>query len=206
MLRSRYTINLYAAGVVVIAMLGSCGDGGGPTAPRTDPCGGFGPQDLSPYVLPYPVGTTYRVGQGNCTGDYHVGSSAFAYDFDMGVGELITAVRAGLVFRLREDLPTEEGDVVGGNFLGIEHDDGTVAYYAHLMQNGVDVETGDSVQQGQHIAWGGASGTSGGWPHLHFEVQGCNSGCGSIPVNFSNAAPPNPTGLQQGVEYTALPY
>ena len=67
------------------------------------------------------------------------------------------------------------------------------------------VEVGESVQQGQHIAWSGVSGTSGGWPHLHFEVKGC-SDCGSIPVNFSNAAPPNPNGLQQGVEYTALPY
>jgi murein DD-endopeptidase MepM/ murein hydrolase activator NlpD len=205
MLRSRYTIILLTAGVLVVAVLGSCGDGAGPTAPRTDPCGGFGPQELSPYVLPYPVGTTYLVGQGNCTGEYHVGASAFAYDFDMASGELITAVRAGVVIRVREDVPNEENNVLGGNFLGIEHDDGTAAYYAHLTQDGAVVEVGESVQQGQHIAWSGVSGTSGGWPHLHFEVKGC-SDCGSIPVNFSNAAPPNPNGLQQGVEYTALPY
>ena len=90
----------------------------------------------------------------------------------------------------------------------VNHGDGTFADYVHLMQDGVIVENGMSVEQGDTIAHSGNSGFSSG-PHLHFHVERygtCNpiEGCISAPVNFRNTTP-NPTGLVTGQVYAAGP-
>lgn len=54
-----------------------------------------------------------------------------------------------------------------GNFVVIEHSDGTVTRYAHASK--LLVREGDYVQSGQSIALVGSTGHSTG-PHLHFEV------------------------------------
>ncbi len=56
-----------------------------------------------------------------------------------------------------------------GNYIVIEHDNGTQTLYAHNSKNLVSV--GDVVKQGQQIALVGSTGRSSG-PHLHFEVRG----------------------------------
>ena len=60
-----------------------------------------------------------------------------------------------------------------GNHIIIQHDDGSVAQYWHLEQNGVYVQPGDFVKKGQII---GASGNTGytAFPHLHFQVIDVN--------------------------------
>ena len=54
--------------------------------------------------------------------------------------------------------------------MNIEHPDGTVAFYAHLMQESVVVGVGQQVARGELIALSGNSGATGGLPHLHFGV------------------------------------
>ena len=54
-----------------------------------------------------------------------------------------------------------------GNFIIINHEDGTTSRYAHL--NGYAVSAGDIVSQGQVIGYVGSTGRSTG-PHLHWEV------------------------------------
>jgi murein DD-endopeptidase MepM/ murein hydrolase activator NlpD len=92
--------------------------------------------------------------------------------------------------------------------LFIEHEDGTTAFYAHLVQHSVAADVGDPVEQGQIIA---LSGTSGGTVAvLHFgvyrtwPVQGGND----LAINFRNAGGPldEHGGLRQGAVYRALPY
>lgn len=57
-----------------------------------------------------------------------------------------------------------------GNYVKIQHSDGTYTVYGHLAKDSVTVFAGETVQQGQVIAKMGNSGSSTG-PHLHFEVR-----------------------------------
>ena len=65
-------------------------------------CSGYPDWQSSPYVLLYPVGTGYRVAQGNCSprGNGHRGSERYRYDFDMAIGTLFVAARAGTVIHV----------------------------------------------------------------------------------------------------------
>lgn len=81
-----------------------------------------------------------------------------------------------------------------GNYIKIQHDDGTYAYYGHLKQNSLKVSVGQRVSKGNPIASMGSSGYSSG-KHLHFEVRLSNgttrvnvnpvSGGGSINYSYS---------------------
>jgi hypothetical protein len=57
-----------------------------------------------------------------------------------------------------------------GNYVKIQHDDGTAALYCHMKSGSVAVSTGDTVTCGQVIGQVGSSGNSTG-PHLHFEPR-----------------------------------
>ena len=63
-----------------------------------------------------------------------------------------------------------------GNVIGIQHDDGTVAIYGHLTQEGFGIfgmYKGKEVNVGEPIGYMGASGKSDG-KHLHFEFRAFN--------------------------------
>lgn len=55
-----------------------------------------------------------------------------------------------------------------GNFIIVQHNDGTVSRYAHC--SGFAVSAGTTVSQGQTIGYVGTTGNSTG-NHLHFEIQ-----------------------------------
>lgn len=183
------------------ALLFSAGCGQGvPQLSHSGICDGYEAWATSAYVLPWPVGVTHKVAQGNCGAASHMGTQRYAYDIKMDIGTSIVATRAGTVVEF------EEGNSDGGgcsklNFLKIQHSDGTIANYLHLTHNGVLVSLGQSVTQGMAIALSGNSGCSSG-PHLHFMVQ-TNDEKDTVPLTFSNTKA-NKRGLQQGKEYTAL--
>ncbi|MFT6301896.1 MAG: hypothetical protein ACI9XK_001481 [Granulosicoccus sp.] len=66
--------------------------------------GEYEEQSFSEYVLPYAIGQSYLVGQGNCTDGSHESGSdqAYAYDFDMLVGTPVVASRSGEVLEVEE--------------------------------------------------------------------------------------------------------
>lgn len=160
----------------------------------------------SEYVLPFSMGERYVVHQSYCFGKGGH-SDQLAYDFTMPIGTDVVAARAGEVVMLFEDAP--DGEVGPNNYVFIRHDDGTVAMYAHLTRNGVDVEVGQMVEAGQRI---GAAGSSGlgleNTPHLHFGVYRTwpNVEGDDVAINFSNANGPLDMlgGLVMGSSYEAI--
>ena len=122
------------------------------------------------YALPYEEGKSHRVVQGYFGIFSH--KERAALDFKMKRGTNITAVRDGIVVRIKED-----GSKGGwnrkyrahGNNIIIQHADGSRAGYWHLQHNGALVNVGDSVKKGQVIALSGKTGYAA-MPHLHFLV------------------------------------
>lgn len=170
-------------------------------------CEGYPPVAGSPWVLPYPVGASYRLMTGNCDRN-HSGPNKYGYDFAMSSGTPLVAMRAGTAVLVGERYSDRDNDSAHSNSLIIDHGDGTWSTYFHLTQDGVVVELGERVERGQLVAFSGASGT--GTPHLHVHVKPCFEAerfCLSQPFQFANAdPPPGPTGLERDVVYTALPY
>lgn len=203
-------------GIALLSILAACG-GGSPTGTATSigtrpaVCNGFGPWEQSEYVLPYPVGESYRVNQGNCSGFGHSGFWLYGYDFEMPIGTVITAARAGVVAHAQDG--ARDGDRSRTNLITIRHDDGTVALYSHLTLNGVQVTIGQSVIAGDTIGLSGDTGNTGGLPHLHFSHHPCEAlpglpgtgDCPSMAVNFRNTDA-NSEGLIAGRSYEALPF
>ncbi|MEB8418518.1 peptidoglycan DD-metalloendopeptidase family protein [Enterococcus casseliflavus] len=91
---------------------------------------------------------------GNRDGEFHRG-----IDFAAAQGEPIYASQAGTVIRA-------EYHPSWGNYVAIQHEDGTTALYAHQQE--YQVKVNDQVKQGQIIGYVGSTGNSTG-SHLHFE-------------------------------------
>jgi len=141
------------------------------------------------YELPYREGA-YRVSQGGFGEHTHApGSGAeHAIDWEMPVGTVVCAARAGTVVALRGDSTVGAKSpkfIFSGNFVVLRHSDGTFAEYGHLRRNGVLVWLGQEVGCGGVIGFSGSSGYSSG-PHLHFSVFQNVDGRRrrSIPVRF----------------------
>jgi murein DD-endopeptidase MepM/ murein hydrolase activator NlpD len=151
--------------------------------PYPDPAG-------SPYVLPYAVGQTFRTGLTNCSSSFHAAGNPdqYAFDFDMPVGTPFVAARDGTVFQVVENAPSDGGG--NGNYVVVDHGDGTYGLYLHSPMDGISVTVGQEVHRGDVLGVTGRSGLAG-YPHLHFTVvsgspQYPYSG---IPVSFRNARP-----------------
>ncbi|MEZ4700042.1 MAG: M23 family metallopeptidase [Rhodothermales bacterium] len=176
----------------------------GPIA-RACPGGVYEDWETSDYVLPYPVGRTYLVDLSHCSGSYHSEGlpDEYAIDFNMPIGTLITASRAGTVVHVVES--GYDGNDPN-NLVVVSHGDGTYAEYMHLTRDGALVEVGETVAPGDSIGLSGATGLAG-YPHLHFvvAVDDWKWPYESTPTTFSNTAP-NPRSLASGYEYTARAY
>ena len=180
----------------------------------------FGLPESSPYIFPWPVGESALVAQVYCTNASH--SNQLAYDFIRPFGSEVTAVRDGVVYDVLDEFPDYQTNLQNFNFVFIEHDDRTLAFYAHLQQSSVNVAIGDPVVTGQVIALNGNSGTTtpcdspANYPpsddcgYLHFGVyqttppqEGLD-----IAVNFRNSEGPHNSanGLIPFIIYIALPY
>lgn len=107
------------------------------------------------YIIPlknYTISSPF----GFRDGEFHRG-----LDLAGAQGEPIYASKAGTVRKA-------EFHSSWGNYVAIEHEDGTTALYAH--QQAYTVKVGDHVAQGQIIGYVGSTGNSTG-SHLHFEVS-----------------------------------
>ena len=138
------------------------------------------------YALPYPQGDKHLLVQGYNSWFSHKGR--LGLDFKMKRGSPVLAARPGIIVRVQENF-TAGG--VNKKFYGkantvvIKHEDGSQALYGHLKQNGALVNVGDTIRQGQLIAYSGSTGYSA-FPHLHFSVWniGANGQRMLLPTRF----------------------
>lgn len=86
------------------------------------------------------------------------------------VGRSVVAVKSGTVVTSRA-LRNSDGSYRSyGEYIVINHHDGTMTLYAHMLSGSRTVQKGQTVEQGQVIGTVGSTGNSTG-PHLHFEVR-----------------------------------
>lgn len=99
--------------------------------------------------------------------DFHKG-----IDIGADEGDRIRAVLDGRVISTGEDERS-------GKYIFIKHENNTVTFYCHCSR--VILQKGDSVKQGETIAYVGSTGYSTG-PHLHFEVRVNNVSVDPLPL------------------------
>jgi len=125
------------------------------------------------YAWPFPPGAKAQLSQGPGGPTHEDAFSRYAIDLAVAEGTPVLAARAGVVVFL-ENRYFESGlDRARfgsrANHVRILHDDGSMALYAHLFPDSIDLEPGQRVEVGQQIGLSGNTGYSSG-PHLHFVV------------------------------------
>ncbi len=120
----------------------------------------------SGYIRPvagYPITTGLYYSWGGFHGAVDFSGSGIS-------GEPIVAVKDGTVVTSKA-AKTSSGDYYSyGEYIIINHHDGTMTLYAHGQPDSRQVYEGQYVSQGQVIMYVGTTGNSTG-PHLHFEVR-----------------------------------
>jgi murein DD-endopeptidase MepM/ murein hydrolase activator NlpD len=122
------------------------------------------------YSLPFAKGSRFLLIQAYNSSMSH--KNEISLDFKMKQGSKLCAVRGGVVTAVKED--SDEGGLKyeylnKGNHIIITHSDGSEAMYWHLQKEGVLVNIGDTVLQGQFIGYSGNTGYTA-FPHLHFQL------------------------------------
>lgn len=157
------------------------------------------------YVLPWQPRQAIRTGLTNCSSSFHSQGrpDQFAFDFDMAAGTPFVASRGGRVSAVVNDQGSQGGGA--GNYVVIDHGDGSSGIYLHSPRGGIQVRAGDTVRQGQVLGISGRSGMAG-YPHLHFMVVlgAAVYPYTGLPVSFRNADPPD-RALRSSTVYRALP-
>lgn len=112
-----------------------------------------------------------------------------AIDIPVGTGTPIIATKSGTVISLNNSYKMGTGTKLG-NSVFIDHGEGIVSLYGHLLS--VEVNVGEYVSQGQLIGYSDNTGTSTG-PHLHFGI--IVNGVAVDPLNYVNIDNPRPVAL-----------
>ncbi|OXS54938.1 hypothetical protein B1A99_24460 [Cohnella sp. CIP 111063] len=122
---------------------------------------GTGGNFVWPFDRKYPITSNYGYRTHPITGE----KESFHKGIDIGApgGTSILAAGSGSVI-------IAQWMSGYGNTVIIDHGKGIWTLYAHIRMNGIKVEKGEQVKQGQKIAEVGSTGNSTG-NHLHFEVR-----------------------------------
>jgi len=133
----------------------------------------------SSYVAPSntkaPSGYYIKPVSGIVTSPYGSRKGGFHYGIDFGNvrGTPIVAAASGVVVKIISSCVEGKTSCGGryGNYVVVQHSNGTKTFYAHLSK--VSVSVGEDVSQGEKVGALGNTGRSTG-PHLHFEIENAN--------------------------------
>ena len=123
----------------------------------------------------------------NCTSLYGkrthpvTGKESYHSGIDLGIsgGSPVYAVKSGTISMVTKNITITNGNpqqlpgnASYGNFVMINHEDGTSTLYAHMKYGSIpsSIEVGNRVEQGEQIGEVGSTGVSTG-NHLHYEVR-----------------------------------
>jgi len=123
------------------------------------------PMQVQWVHMPFPDGEEVRISQCFYGRFSHTGDVRFAIDFPAEEGTPFVAVKDGVVV----DKYERSSGRNKANYVILDHGDGTLTRYFHLVKDGVDVEVGDQVCQGELLGRTGNTGNSSG-PHLHLDL------------------------------------
>lgn len=110
----------------------------------------------------------YRIHPVRGTQSFHTG-----LDIAIPGGEPVYAAKSGVVNSVKSSVNSINNCSVGyGNYVHIDHGDGTSTLYAHLKSGSIpsSIQAGATVKQGEEIGKIGSTGCSTG-NHLHYEVR-----------------------------------
>jgi len=152
-----------------------------------------------PFRLPYLDGEAHAIDQafGSVLTSHSDPLMQQAVDFNMPEGTFVLAARDGIVAEVEDSFTaggTEAFYLDKANQVTVQHNDGTVAVYAHLFPRSVRVAVGQHVRAGEVLAKSGNTGFSSG-PHLHFalmrpKIAADNSFVlEALPVHFATGNP-----------------
>lgn len=192
-----------ARGTALVAELMGAGGGQSPDfelAVRAVPGDPRSPGRVADFVLPLQQ-AQFRIEQGFGGGFSHATTeNHYALDFAAPIGTPVLAARGGVVMQVESDFSKaglDSEEYYGrANFIRIVHDDGSMALYAHLKEDGVLVRAGQRVQTGQQIGLSGNTGFTSA-PHLHFVVQ-INRGMRLESIPFRMSGPSGPLRISGG--------
>jgi hypothetical protein len=171
------SIGSWAACILLLSLLAGC-RGWQPNAPvclggaRMTASGTCRTQQAPTHAIPFRPGHETEVVQAYHGYQTHDAELAYSIDFECEPGTPIVASRDGIVWDVRESSSKGCDDrscIDDGNYVVLDHGDGTFGEYHHLQQFGALVEPGDQVCQGQVVGLCGNTGYSSG-PHLHFAI------------------------------------
>ena len=139
------------------------------------------------WLWPVEASRTINSGFGLRSAGVHRG-----LDIACAVGTPVRAAKSGVVLETCFAYGTEQFASDGamgsyGNYVALRHPDGTFTLYAHLQQTQL-VAVGDTVAQGDVIAYSGQSGNASG-PHCHFQASADLSHGWSAPEALINTMP-----------------
>ena len=121
----------------------------------------------SGYIFPVAGLTRYNINNRNYPS--YPGHTGVDVNINV-VGKSVVAVKSGTV-AISTALRYSDGSYRSyGEYVVINHHDGTMTLYAHMLSGSRRVSVGQSVSQGQVLGTVGSTGKSTG-THLHFEVR-----------------------------------
>lgn len=131
----------------------------------------------SGYIFPVAGLTRYNINNRNYPS--YPGHTGVDVNINV-VGKSVVAVKSGTV-AISTALRYADGSYRSyGEYVVINHHDGTMTLYAHMLSGSRRVSVGQSVSQGQVIGTVGSTGRSTG-THLHFEVRVNGSAVNPLP-------------------------
>jgi hypothetical protein len=131
-----------------------------------------GPRPL--FQLPFACGNRVRLATYPEHGDYEI-------DMEAAEGTPMLASASGVAY--------SGHSTTGGYQVSIMHDNGWRTLYLHLQAGSYQFTDGQHVEQGQHLANTGNTGTRTSGPHLHYEQQNQINGNWRAVHAWFNGAP-----------------